>query len=226
MAKDIDSTTFSAREIRYLQSLPAVERVSQGRIHYTEGFKRDCIRRYNAGESPAQIFRRAGLDSSLIGYKRIERCIARWKRVLGGSAVTGTSAGAGTAGGTADGDARDGESESFEIPESQRWTQPITLPVTMSGRAGRDVSNRPTASPRDFPPLLGDRNQTSPGGGYTSSSLFSRRARSKSSNSSWNSCATRCATLPRNVERQRIRTTGGLRKQIRRIPSVKILTSR
>ena len=181
MAKDIDSTTFSAREIRYLQSLPAVERVSQGRIHYTEGFKRDCIRRYNAGESPAQIFRRAGLDSSLIGYKRIERCIARWKRVLGGSAVTGTSAGAGTAGGTADGDARDGESESFEIPESQRWTQPITLPVTMSGRAGRDVSNRPTASPRDFPPLLGDRNQTSPGGGirahHCSAGAQDRRAR-------------------------------------------------
>lgn len=80
MTRNADTATFSAREIRYLQSLPAVERVAQNRIHYTEEFKRDCIRQYEAGESPAQIFRRAGLDSSLIGYKRIERCIARWRR--------------------------------------------------------------------------------------------------------------------------------------------------
>lgn len=36
--------------------------------------------RYNAGESPSAIFREAGLDSKLIGYKRVERCIARWKQ--------------------------------------------------------------------------------------------------------------------------------------------------
>lgn len=71
-------TMFSAREIRYLQSLPAVESVTQNRIRYTERFKRDCMRRYSEGESPAKIFRSAGLDSSLIGYKRIERCVARW----------------------------------------------------------------------------------------------------------------------------------------------------
>ena len=73
---------FSSREIRYLESLPAVERVGRDRIVYRDGFKRDCIRRYAAGESPAEIFRNAGLDSSLIGYKRIERCIARWKRTI------------------------------------------------------------------------------------------------------------------------------------------------
>lgn len=72
---------FSVREIKYLQSLPAVEHVTRTRIEYTEGFKVDCLRRYMAGESPAKIFRRAGLDSQLIGYKRIERCIARWKKM-------------------------------------------------------------------------------------------------------------------------------------------------
>lgn len=72
---------FSVREIKYLQSLPAVEHVTRTRIEYTEGFKVDCLRRYMAGESPARIFRRAGLDSSLIGYKRIERCISRWKKM-------------------------------------------------------------------------------------------------------------------------------------------------
>lgn len=73
---------FTNDEITYLRSLRAVARVSNGRIRYTEAFKRECMRRYGAGESPAKIFRDAGLDSSLIGYKRIERCIARWRGLL------------------------------------------------------------------------------------------------------------------------------------------------
>ena len=67
---------FSAREMRYIQSLPAVDYVTPYRICYKEEFKRECMRRYRRGESPSAIFRSAGLDSSLIGYKRIERCIA------------------------------------------------------------------------------------------------------------------------------------------------------
>ena len=74
---------FSVREVEYLESLPAVDRVRSGRIVYNDAFKRDCIRRYRNGESPAEIFRSAGLDSALIGYKRIERSIARWKAALG-----------------------------------------------------------------------------------------------------------------------------------------------
>lgn len=74
---------FSIREVEYLESLPAVDRVRSGRIVYNDAFKRDCIRRYRNGESPAEIFRSAGLDSALIGYKRIERSIARWKVTLG-----------------------------------------------------------------------------------------------------------------------------------------------
>lgn len=71
---------FSAREVEYLNALPAVKHVIDGRIIYADAFKRECMRRYYAGESPTEIFRQAGLDSQLIGYKRIERCIARWKR--------------------------------------------------------------------------------------------------------------------------------------------------
>lgn len=74
---------FSIREVEYLESLPAVDRVRSGRIIYNDAFKRDCIRRYRNGESPAEIFRSAGLDSALIGYKRIERSIARWRATLG-----------------------------------------------------------------------------------------------------------------------------------------------
>ena len=39
---------------------------------------KSCV--HNAeGGSPAAIFREAGLDPKIIGYKRVERCIARWK---------------------------------------------------------------------------------------------------------------------------------------------------
>ncbi len=79
-AQSLGGGVFSVREIEYLQSLPAVKHVVNGRIIYGRSFKRECVRRYRNGESPSAIFRDAGLDPDLIGSKRIERCIARWKR--------------------------------------------------------------------------------------------------------------------------------------------------
>ena len=60
---------FTAKTRKYLGSLDAVESVTQYRIWH----------RYAEGGSPAAIFREAGLDPKIIGYKRVERCIARWK---------------------------------------------------------------------------------------------------------------------------------------------------
>lgn len=71
---------FTAKERAYLASLPAVESVSASRIRYSDHFRVEAMCRYNAGESPSAIFREAGLDPKLIGYKRVERCIARWKQ--------------------------------------------------------------------------------------------------------------------------------------------------
>ena len=79
---DLPDRKFTTQELQYLRSLPAVAAVSSGRIRYVEAFKRECVRKYRAGESPARIFRAAGLDSALIGYKRIERCIARWRLIF------------------------------------------------------------------------------------------------------------------------------------------------
>lgn len=70
---------FDDDEIDYLRSLPAVNSVGRNRIRYTGQFREYCMQRYRAGDSPTGIFRDVGLDPSLIGYKRIERCIARWK---------------------------------------------------------------------------------------------------------------------------------------------------
>ena len=72
-------SSFSAEEVAYLTALPAVSGVVRGRISYTCRFREECMRRYRQGESPVRIFREAGLGPELIGYKRIERCISRWK---------------------------------------------------------------------------------------------------------------------------------------------------
>ena len=63
--------------------------IEPSRIIYTEEFKVDCVLRYAQGESPVQLFREAGLDPSLIGYKRIECAIARWRRQMNVAATTG-----------------------------------------------------------------------------------------------------------------------------------------
>lgn len=70
---------FSPEEIKYLKSLPAVAEATSKRITYTDDFKRYFLTRYNKGASPVRLFREAGLDPALIGYKRIERCLARWR---------------------------------------------------------------------------------------------------------------------------------------------------
>ena len=63
---------FTAKTRKYLGTL-------EYRICYSKEFRDDCMRRYAEGGSPAAIFREAGLDPKIIGYKRVERCIARWK---------------------------------------------------------------------------------------------------------------------------------------------------
>lgn len=71
--------SFSSEEIQLLRGLAAVSNVTQDRITYSDTFKQVCTIRYLAGESPTKIFREAGLPPDLIGYKRIERSVARWK---------------------------------------------------------------------------------------------------------------------------------------------------
>lgn len=70
---------FSLEEVAYLKELPAVAEATPKRIIYAEDFKVRCMQRYKNGESPVKLFREAGLDPALIGYKRIERCFSRWK---------------------------------------------------------------------------------------------------------------------------------------------------
>ena len=70
---------FTRHEVDYLTSLDAVDYVKKNKIFYSNAFKAEFIQRYNEGEKPKSIFESAGLHPSIIGYKRIERCCARWR---------------------------------------------------------------------------------------------------------------------------------------------------
>ena len=65
--------------IETLRKLDAVKSVHGNYIQYSDRFRRTAIERDRNGDSPAVIFREAGLDSKIIGYKRIERCMSRWR---------------------------------------------------------------------------------------------------------------------------------------------------
>lgn len=88
----MENGRFTQEERQYLAGLDAVAQVRAKSIVYSKDFKRDCMRRYHAGQSPARIFAEAGLPSSLIGYKRIERAIYHWKEAEAKDSLTTTDA--------------------------------------------------------------------------------------------------------------------------------------
>ncbi|MBW3090864.1 hypothetical protein, partial [Bifidobacterium miconisargentati] len=60
-------------------------------------------RQYALGRRPVSIFRDAGLDPRLVGYKRIERAFARWKQAEHEPALPWERSADGTVAGVADG---------------------------------------------------------------------------------------------------------------------------
>lgn len=49
------------------------------RITYSREFQVRCMAQYLRGNGPTSIFASAGLNPKIVGSKRIERAIARWK---------------------------------------------------------------------------------------------------------------------------------------------------
>lgn len=49
------------------------------RITYSREFQVRCMAQYLRGNGPTSIFDSAGLNPKIVGSKRIERAIARWK---------------------------------------------------------------------------------------------------------------------------------------------------
>ena len=79
MRGNIMKRRFTQAEVYYLNTLPAVERASMDRITYSRDFQVRCMAQYLRGNGPTSIFASAGLNPKIVGSKRIERAIARWK---------------------------------------------------------------------------------------------------------------------------------------------------
>lgn len=71
--------TLDENDRAHLTGLKAVDRCGETRIRRNHDFAEETIRRVRAGGSPTRPFERAGRGPKIIGRKRIERCIARWK---------------------------------------------------------------------------------------------------------------------------------------------------
>lgn len=80
---------FSNEEINKLSINKYVKKVSDKAITYTNEFKIHFIAEYNNGKTPRIIFKEAGFDIELIGFKRIECAADRWKRAYKENGVLG-----------------------------------------------------------------------------------------------------------------------------------------
>lgn len=69
---------FTKATIDYLNGLPAVRRVGDGRIQYDPEFIGLFAALRHEGRGATEIFRAAGLAPEIIGRKRIEQCSSRW----------------------------------------------------------------------------------------------------------------------------------------------------
>ncbi len=80
--------SFTDEQMRLLKGNDAISEVSRTRIYYREWFQMQTIMKNRLGMGPTRIFTEAGLPPSLVGYKRIERCMSRWRRKYEGLDLT------------------------------------------------------------------------------------------------------------------------------------------
>lgn len=80
---------FTEEDIEILSQNSYVKSVSETTITYTEEFKKFFISEYEAGTGPTRIFEIAGFKKEMVGYKRIDRAAARWKKAYYENGIDG-----------------------------------------------------------------------------------------------------------------------------------------
>lgn len=70
---------FNEHQRRQIENNPNVASVSDRAIQYTADFKLKAVRDNLAGKGPAQIFTEAGFDLEVIGLKKAQSALSRWK---------------------------------------------------------------------------------------------------------------------------------------------------
>ncbi|GGI15269.1 hypothetical protein GCM10007377_15060 [Galliscardovia ingluviei] len=70
--------------LKQLEQLDAVDFIDRrGRIHYAHWFVGYALDQYVQGKGPKQIFIEAGFPVEIMGYKRVERAMSRWRKTAG-----------------------------------------------------------------------------------------------------------------------------------------------
>jgi transposase-like protein len=71
--------TFSKEQMSQLENNPNVQRVSEISITYAPTFKLESLKAYEEGQSPMEIFLKAGFDIEAIGHKIPKESLKRWR---------------------------------------------------------------------------------------------------------------------------------------------------
>lgn len=74
---------FTEEQMRQLEENPNVQHVSESTITYTPTFKLAAVQAYTLGQTPSEIFLRAGFDLNVIGHKKPKHCLKRWRDTYG-----------------------------------------------------------------------------------------------------------------------------------------------
>jgi transposase len=76
---NLNRTLFTEENMRRLETNPNVQHVSETNITYTPEFKLAAVKAYEEGETPVEIFIKAGFDLDLIGHKKPKDSLKRWR---------------------------------------------------------------------------------------------------------------------------------------------------
>ncbi len=75
------SKIFSEQEIKQLEANPNVQKVTDKTITYAPEFKVEAVKAYEAGQTPMDIFLRAGFDIDTIGHEKPKKSLYRWRNI-------------------------------------------------------------------------------------------------------------------------------------------------
>ncbi|WP_246321106.1 HTH domain-containing protein [Paenibacillus germinis] len=70
---------FSEQELKQLEINPNVLNVTEKSITYAPAFKLAAVQAYEEGQTPMEIFLKAGFNVEIIGHKKPKHCLKRWR---------------------------------------------------------------------------------------------------------------------------------------------------
>ncbi|MGG4449944.1 hypothetical protein ABEX29_00715 [Brevibacillus porteri] len=83
------SKIFSEHEMKQFESNPNVQHVTDKSITYAPALKLAAVQAYLSGQTPMEIFLRAGFDVDVIGHEKPKYCLKRWRNTYTTHGETG-----------------------------------------------------------------------------------------------------------------------------------------